>query len=584
MGTESAKGITAPDEENHTWHNMLFVCIFILGASLRAIDTRRAIDQADWRECDVAAIARNYQREGMDLFYPRIDWRGDGPGYAEMEFPLYPWTIAVISGFVGHHELVGRVIAYCFSIFALIAFLLLARSLLPPWSALLAGLFFAMSPLLIKMATGLHPESMMFAFYLISILTFLRWMKEGRRTDYWAALIFTALAILAKSPAALLGIFFALLVISQHGLGVFRQGSLWLFAALALLPGILWYSHAHHLWLTYGNSLGVSNEWHWAGWDLFTNPKFVMGILSQEIHNVWMRAGCVVGAFALFSARWNQSTRVIVYWLTAVFIFYLVTCRTTGDDWAFYYHIVSVPPVALVFGLGTDYLRTVRFRRPAYYMIISCFFLGMVFLVVLGTLVATGSHARNSLLGAGVLGLAAVMMAALDRTGCLDFRPGTGNWMKETRASFVWCTLLVATMAVLLEEARLVHFWYKSLVPDPFYLKAAQIRPFLSKQGLIVASGGKERDEDGYPVAFNTPYLFYWLDRKGFNASWQGQSVEELRSFAARGARYFVADRAVLAAKPGFEDKVRSTFPVVVDVGAFIVFDLDNADESRVAK
>lgn len=210
----------------------IYVPVFLVGAGLRSTDLARPVDSGDWRESDVSAIARNFSQEGMNILYPRIDWRGDGPGYAEMEFPLYSWTIAVISGFVGHQELVGRVIAYCFSIIAFLAFLLLARDLLPTWSALLAGVFFAMSPLLIKMATALHPESLMFAFYLISVLTFLRWLRKGSSADYWAALVFTALAILAKSPAALLGILFALLVMSQHGLGVIRQGSLWLFAAL----------------------------------------------------------------------------------------------------------------------------------------------------------------------------------------------------------------------------------------------------------------------------------------------------------------------------------------------------------------
>jgi hypothetical protein len=30
-----------------------------------------------------AAIARNYSELGMNIFYPRIDWGGSGPGYAE---------------------------------------------------------------------------------------------------------------------------------------------------------------------------------------------------------------------------------------------------------------------------------------------------------------------------------------------------------------------------------------------------------------------------------------------------------------------------------------------------------------------
>jgi len=71
---------------------IFFLCLFLLGAGIRALDVWRPIDGSinpPWREADIASIARNYYREDMNLFSPRIDWRGDGPGYVEMEFPIY---------------------------------------------------------------------------------------------------------------------------------------------------------------------------------------------------------------------------------------------------------------------------------------------------------------------------------------------------------------------------------------------------------------------------------------------------------------------------------------------------------------
>src|SRR4051794_39751450 len=85
----------------------IFVGIFVLGAALRALDVGRPVNRPDWRECDVCSIARNFEREGMNPLYPRVDWRGDGPGYAEMEAPFYPWTIALLSKVFGHQELVA---------------------------------------------------------------------------------------------------------------------------------------------------------------------------------------------------------------------------------------------------------------------------------------------------------------------------------------------------------------------------------------------------------------------------------------------------------------------------------------------
>jgi hypothetical protein len=50
----------------------------------------------------------------MYILYPRIDWRGDGPRYAEMEFPIIPWTIAALYKIFGYHEVIGRICTSCY--------------------------------------------------------------------------------------------------------------------------------------------------------------------------------------------------------------------------------------------------------------------------------------------------------------------------------------------------------------------------------------------------------------------------------------------------------------------------------------
>ncbi len=70
-----------------------FLAVFLAAAGVRAIDLDRPADgtmRESWREADYAALARNFDREGMDILSPRIDWRGDGPGLAEMELPARP--------------------------------------------------------------------------------------------------------------------------------------------------------------------------------------------------------------------------------------------------------------------------------------------------------------------------------------------------------------------------------------------------------------------------------------------------------------------------------------------------------------
>jgi hypothetical protein len=95
------------------------------------------------------------------------------------------------------------------------------------------------------------------------------------------------------------------------------------------------------------------------------------------------------------------------------------------------------------------------------------------------------------------------------------------------------------------------------------YNCAMSFLPRIPPNALIVSSGGPCRDENGYPVAYNASYMFYWLDRKGFNVCKEEQSIETLQSFAASGAGYFIAEKSALMDKPGFQEHLMRVFPVV---------------------
>jgi hypothetical protein len=67
-----------------------------------------------WRQADTATIARNFARNGMDLFFPQIDWGGAGPGYVETELPLMPWLTGALYLVFGEQEWLGRLVSLVF--------------------------------------------------------------------------------------------------------------------------------------------------------------------------------------------------------------------------------------------------------------------------------------------------------------------------------------------------------------------------------------------------------------------------------------------------------------------------------------
>jgi 4-amino-4-deoxy-L-arabinose transferase-like glycosyltransferase len=479
---------------------LLWTLLFLAGAGLRVLDVGRPADgrvRESWRECDYAAVARNFVREGMNILSPRIDWRGDGPGFAEMEFPAVPWAMAVLDKAFGYRESYGRWLMFAASLLTILVFFGLARSVLPAAGALAASAVFVLSPLVIRVSNSLQPEALMLLLEVLAVTAFLRWLDKDAWSSYALAVAATAAAILIKAPAAHLGILFLLLLAGRKGAAAFRRLRVWAFGALSLLPGALWYLHAHRFWTQYGNSLGVSNESHWIGPDLFANPgallRLLVNLAKLEIGLVWTPVGLAAAAYALILLRKQPAVRLGAAWIAAVGVYYLVAIRTLGDTWAAYYHVASAPAAALLVGAGAVGFLTFFRRR-----------------------------------GSGALSPAAWSAAALGLTAVLAFEG-----------------------VMVIRDLHPKHF-------QGLYACARSFQALIPEEALIVASGGASRDETGKPVAYNASYMFFWLDRKGFNIPSDGYSLEAAEALVQRGARYFVLEKATLKDAPRFLEGVRS--------------------------
>lgn len=350
----------------------LLAAIFILGMGLRTVDLWRPLDgriRASWRESDMASVARNFDEEGMNPLYPRIDWRGTGPGYVEMELPILPWVMAATYRVVGRHEVIGRILSWLLAAVTMAGVVFVARRVLPPAGTMAALGFFAISPLPVRLATGIQPDGLMLAGYVWGVVAFLRWLEDDRWSSFILAAGLTALAIVSKASAVHIGGVYLGLILWRRGWAGMRSWRPWLMAILTLIPAILWYRHAHQFWLIYGNSLGISNEAHWVGTALFTNPSLLLDIVRIDVLYVWMPAGALL---AIVSAAWgwrSEAVQLALLWLGSIAIFYLAAGGTTGEAWASYYHVVASVPVALLFGVGVarsiDAVRTPNRRSMA---------------------------------------------------------------------------------------------------------------------------------------------------------------------------------------------------------------------------
>lgn len=489
----------------------VFIALFAAAILLRVADTFRPLDRASWRESDLGAISRNFTREGMNPLYPRIDWRGTGPGFAEMEMPIYPWTIALVYEAFGVHDETGRIISMLLSLGVLAFFWFLARDILAPEAAVAAFAFFAFNPLIFEVSTAVQPEGLTMLAYIAAVYFFSRWTNTNKTSDLYASAGITSLAILAKATSVHIGLLFAILWLKKEGFRALRTWRAYAFAAIALVPGVLWYTHAKLLWLTYGNSLGISNEYHWIGLDFFTNPYFILGILQNEAVWVWGGIGLVVAAVGIALARRERAASFSLIWLASVFVFLIIAARTTADEWANYYHVFAVAPASLLIGLGA---------------------------------------------GKGIS-----LLRDHDK--------------KLSRHAILAALIVIASLAAFVFDLRSIRqLFLEHRKLEPAFAEANQIEPHLRRSGLILVSGGACVDADGYELAYNASYMFYWLDRKGFNICSDRQTLPAVEGFRDLGAQYFVAQKSDLAKAAGFEASLDRQFPTVTETDEFIVFDL----------
>jgi len=478
------------------------ILIVLVGAGLRLAYVARPLDhrmRAPWRQSDYTQLARNYWREDPNLFHPRIDWRRDGPGLVEMEFPLVPWTAGMLYRLLGYHEEVLRALSALLEIGGLLLFAGLARRLLPEPGALAAIAFYAFNPLLVYLSTAMQPEPLMLFFSLLAVVLIARWDRMGSNAAILLAGVALGVAILAKMPAACLGLVFAFVILRRSGFAALKDARVWVAAVLAIAPPAAWYLWARRFWILYGNSLGLSNQSPFLGLDMLQRPEWVLGLLQWETLGVLTPLGWIL---LLAARRAPRSTMTLAFaWLGSVWILLIVSARTTSADWAFYYHSLAVAPACLLMGAGVATL-----RDP---------------------------------------GLARVL-----RFGPGRLRQGVG-------------AALAAGTIVLLAAATVVLIRARDAREDLRAMRACGLRFLtqIPPEGQIVARGGAMRGRYGNPVAHDQSMLFAWLDRKGFTYGNEELSIPMLAGIVARGGRYWIAEADEI--KGPLREEVASRFPLL---------------------
>jgi hypothetical protein len=202
-----------------------------------------------FRECQTAMVTRNLWHDGwIGLFYSRIDWFGNAPGYMMLEFPLYNAVVAAFYAVAGSHDWLGQIVSVFCSLGAVALLYGIVRRLDDERTALVAAALMALTPLQQCLGQSVLPEPTLMLCLLASLYAMVRYV-EGNAGGWLAlASVLACAATLVKSPAGLT-LFGPLLFLAwtRFGWSALRRPSLWLAAAFALGVYFLWQRHADHV-------------------------------------------------------------------------------------------------------------------------------------------------------------------------------------------------------------------------------------------------------------------------------------------------------------------------------------------------
>lgn len=304
------------------------------------------IDNWSWRQSDVAAIARNYLRNGFHFAYPQIDWAGDEAGFVGTEFPILPFIAALGYKFAGVHEWIGRLETVVLFALSLPFLFLLVRDVFGPTAAMWALLFYSFAPLNIFTSREFMPDAPSLSFALAGLYLFARWISNERSTFLLASALCISLSILIKLPNIVIGAPLACLAFQRFRtsplrLGVaFQRLELWLFAAISLLPSFFWYWHAvtiaqnfypHHLFGAGGIRI-MSANWYWR-------------ILAQMMTASLTPVLGILAIAGVFLARSSMRARLFHCWLGAMLLLIVIVGYGSRHQW----YQLPLVPIAAVF-------------------------------------------------------------------------------------------------------------------------------------------------------------------------------------------------------------------------------------------
>lgn len=283
-----------------------------------------------WRQSDTASIAVNFYENGYNILFPQILWGGSRTGYVESEFQIYPFIVSVLYSVLGVNDVWGRLVSVIFSVLTVYGLYLLVRKIINEETALWSALIYSILPLNIFYGRAFMPDAAMLMCSVYGLYFFYNWIGSGRAIYFTLSGIFISLAALIKLPSLYLGLPLIYIAYQKYGFRLFGKFKLYILALFIFIPVILWYYHAHQLFLNGGSSFGIwtYGQDKWGMFSLLIDPEWYNDIFFKSIAERHLTyPAFILFIWGLFIKRKHTNEKLFDVWLIAVLIFIFIAAQ-----------------------------------------------------------------------------------------------------------------------------------------------------------------------------------------------------------------------------------------------------------------
>jgi hypothetical protein len=154
-----------------------------------------------WRQTETQSTIVNFYEEGMNLFEPRRNERGEGDGVFRMEFPLMQWMVALVYKVFGNHLIITRIFMFIIGLASITGIYRLLELIFQNHIlALLGAWALNFSPSFYYYTITPLPDNFALCCSLWGLVFFFGWLRKDRQYLLIFSGLFLGIGALCKLP------------------------------------------------------------------------------------------------------------------------------------------------------------------------------------------------------------------------------------------------------------------------------------------------------------------------------------------------------------------------------------------------